>query len=46
MKRFPPITDQLEVYDQPMIVTDRHGQIILWYIPEVLSISRQVSTLY
>jgi len=31
-----------EVHKEPMVVVDCHGQILLWYLPEVLSTARLV----
>jgi len=30
------------VHTEPMVVVDRLGQILLWYLPEVLSLARLV----
>lgn len=32
------------VHQEPMVVVDCHGRILLWYLPEVLSTERQVSS--
>ena len=32
------------VHREPMVVMDCHGRILLWYLPEVLSTARLVSS--
>ena len=40
-KTFKPLkVDHLEI--TPCTITDRHGQVLLWYLPNVLRPERQV----
>lgn len=41
--RFPPVSSPAILYQDPLVVQDAHGRILLWYLPDVLSKSRQVS---
>src|SRR5882762_1931600 len=41
-KKYPPISTPATTYQRPLVVQDVHGQILLWYLPNVLSKSRQV----
>jgi hypothetical protein len=41
LRSFKPIaTDHLEV--NPCTITDRHGKLLVWYLPNILSPERQV----
>jgi hypothetical protein len=41
-KKYPPISTPATMYQHPLVVQDVHGRILLWYLPDVLSKSRQV----
>ena len=43
-KDFPPQTPTPEVYTTPLVIVDRHGKMISWYLPQVISMQRQVGT--
>lgn len=44
-KRYPP-RDPPIVLSQPCVIIDRHDRIIAWYLPNIITLSRQVSDQY
>ncbi|KIM35995.1 hypothetical protein M413DRAFT_78802, partial [Hebeloma cylindrosporum] len=40
-KQFPPVYDEPREYNIPILVTDRSGNALAWYLPRALSSSRQ-----
>lgn len=42
---FRPIHDETRLEVQPMVVTDSEGNIMLWYLPGILTAARKVSCL-
>jgi hypothetical protein len=41
-KRFGPVTPDTQLYKDPFILVDEHGIILGWYLPQLLSVQRQV----
>lgn len=42
-RRYPPLSaEPFPMVNAPCIIIDIHGVILGWYLPEVLSLSRQV----
>jgi hypothetical protein len=44
-KMFQPLQSS-GVIDEPAVITDKFGRIIIWHLPRILSNSRVVSKLY
>ena len=45
--RFPPIfTTPFPVFMHPNILTDCHGNILVWHLPDILSVATQVCDLF
>ena len=44
-KQYPPVEDTA-VKTRPCIIVDLHGVILAWYLPGILSNSRQVGLLF
>jgi hypothetical protein len=40
---YPPIYKPPEIASVPMLVTDRHNNAVLWYLPNLLTPRRHVS---
>ncbi|KIM43470.1 hypothetical protein M413DRAFT_9523 [Hebeloma cylindrosporum] len=40
-KEFPPIHEKLREYNTPLLVTDKNGNALTWYLPGAVSRSRQ-----
>ena len=41
-KTFKPLKDNYHLEITPCTIADRHGQILLWYLPNILRTERQV----
>ena len=42
MAEFPPIGNMLGREDQPLVITDAEGTLLVWYLPGLISQTRQV----
>ena len=43
-ERYPPIYDPPHHATEPFVVTDRHRNVLIWSLPNILTAGRQVST--
>ena len=42
LKSYPPLFEEnTKLAGKPMTIADRHGRILLWYLPSVLTVERQ-----
>lgn len=44
MERYPPIYSPARHERKPLVVTDLHRNILVWYLPVILTAARQVSS--
>lgn len=42
-RRFPPIYEPPVHATKPFVVTDKHGNGLVWYLPHLIAAERQVS---
>jgi hypothetical protein len=42
MKQYPPLFEEHRFLTEPKIITDMHGNVLVWYLPGIFTNSRQV----
>lgn len=45
-KDYPPLFENKTFLNQPTMIRDSHGKILVWYLPGMFSAGRQVSDSY
>ena len=43
-RRYPPIYNPVHHEAKPLVVTDLHRNVLVWYLPHILTAGRQVSS--